>query len=137
MPKKSLTTRALINKLDRVFSRYIRMKDADEGGTVSCVTCGRLFHWSEVHCGHWIKRQHQSVRFREENTGPQCVRCNLHMGGCQDEYAAHILRKYGQATFDDLLAKKREAKKWTRGELESLIEEYTQKVSTLELGRIS
>ena len=54
------------------------------------------------------------------------------MGGCQDEYAAYVLKRYGRETLDDLLAKKREVKKWTRDELQNLIEEYSQKVNTLE-----
>lgn len=132
MPKKSLTTRALVNKLDRIFSKYTRLKDADETGTVACVTCGKLFHWKEVHAGHWIKRQYQSVRFDPRNCHAQCVSDNLYHGGKQDEYGKYILDRYGLDAFNDLLAKKREVKKWTRDELQKLIEEYSQRVNTLE-----
>lgn len=121
---KATPIRSLIAKADREFSKYIRMRDADEGGTVSCVSCGSLHHWRDVHAGHWIKRQHQAVRFDERNVAAQCVRCNLHMGGCQDEFGAYVLRKYGEAAFNELLRLKRTAKKWTRGEVEELIEHY-------------
>jgi len=36
--KKSVSLSDLEKKLDKVFSQYIRLKDADEGGTVECVT---------------------------------------------------------------------------------------------------
>ena len=129
-----LTTRALVNKLDRIFSRYTRLKDADENGTVACVTCGKLAHWSEVHAGHWIKRQYQSVRFDPRNVHAQCVADNLHHGGKQDEYGKYIIDRYGLDAFNELLAKKRETKKWTREELENMIADYIEKVRTLESG---
>lgn len=129
---KGGTTRALVSKLDRVFSRLVRMKHADNDGTVSCVTCGKRAHWKEVHAGHFVKRQHMSLRWDERNVMPQCVRCNLHMGGRQDDYAAYIVNEYGHATFADLIAKKHETKKWTRAELQELIETYTARVAALE-----
>ena len=129
---KAPTTRALINKLDRIFSRYVRLRDADENGTVTCVTCGKLAHWKEVHAGHFVKRQHMAVRFHTANVHPQCCRCNLYMGGCQDEYAAYIVQTYGYDMLTQLLQAKREAKKWTRGELEDMIHANTELVKTLE-----
>ena len=130
--KKTDTTRALVNKLDRVFSRFVRMKHADNDGQISCVTCGKQAQWNEVHAGHFVKRQHMSLRWDERNVMPQCVRCNLHMGGRQDDYAAYIVNEYGHATFADLIAKKHETKKWTRPELEELIQKYSERVSLLE-----
>ena len=129
---KGGTTRALVAKLDRVFSRFVRMKYADNDGQVSCVTCGKQAHWKEVHAGHFVKRQHMSLRWDERNVMPQCVRCNLHMGGRQDDYAAYIVNEYGHATFADLIAKKHETKKWTRTELEELISTYSERVKMLE-----
>jgi hypothetical protein len=35
-------------------------------------------------------------------------------------------------TFNELLDKKRETKKWTRPELEELIQKYSERVSALE-----
>jgi hypothetical protein len=54
------------------------------------------------------------------------------MGGRQDDYAAYIVNEYGHATFADLIAKKHETKKWTRAELQELIETYTARVAALE-----
>lgn len=137
MPKrKAATLPSLIKKLDRIFSTYIRLRDADESGTCACVTCGKLDHYKNMHCGHFIKRQHQSVRFDERNTAAQCVRCNLHMGGCQDEYGAHISQKYGHEVLYELLRLKRTAKKWTRDELNEMIQKYQSRVHELSAGRV-
>ena len=44
---KKLTRSKLIKKLDSVFSKYIRRKDAiDE--VAKCVTCGVERHWKEL-----------------------------------------------------------------------------------------
>jgi hypothetical protein len=123
--KKLKSLSSLENKLDRVFSTYIRKRDADEGGTVSCVTCGRLMFWKEAHCGHFIKRQHRSVRWDERNAAVQCPRDNAYMGGRQDDFARYVIQKYGQQTFDELMQKKYEVKKFSRAELQEMIERYS------------
>lgn len=129
---KGGTTRALVNKLDRIYSKFIRMRDADNEGYVSCVTCGKRFHWTEVHCGHWVKRQFMAVRWDERNTAAQCVSDNLYHGGKQDEFGKAIIDRYGLDAFNELLSKKHETKKWTRAELQELIETYTARVAALE-----
>jgi len=129
--KKLPTLSSLEKKLDKVFSEYIRRKDADEGGTVACVTCGKLFHWKEVHCGHFVKRQHRAVRWDVDNAGPQCVRDNLHMGGRQDDFAIHILASKGRFTLDRLMAAKYKPVKFTRADLEKLIEGFKEKLEGL------
>lgn len=130
MPKK-LTTAGLVKKLDRIFSRYVRMKSADEGGTVSCVTCGKLDHWKDVHASHFVSRRHMSVRFDERNVHPACVRCNVHLHGALDNYAKYILDTYGGDVLHELISMKYITKKWTREELENLISKYEQKVKGL------
>jgi 5-methylcytosine-specific restriction endonuclease McrA len=123
--KKLKSLSSLENKLDRVFSTYIRKRDADEGGTIACVTCGRLLHWQECDAGHFVKRQHRSLRWHEANAAPQCKKCNRFQGGRQDDFAKHIIERYGKSTFDDLMAKKYEVKKFSRADLQEMIERYS------------
>jgi hypothetical protein len=130
--KRKLTMPALVKKLDRVFSRFIRMRHADKCGTVTCVTCGVNKHFSEVHAGHFVKRQHMAIRFDTRNVHVQCVKCNLYMGGAQDEYAAYIIKEYGADTLDELLRLKRTSMKWLRSDLEEMITVYESKVKKLE-----
>jgi uncharacterized CHY-type Zn-finger protein len=122
----------LEEKLDKLFSRYIRLSDADEGGTVQCVTCQKLMHWKESQCGHWVKRQHRAVRWDERNVGVQCPRCNHFMGGCQDEFGLHIITKYGESVFQELMQLKHKVMKHTRSDLEALIDLYKAKLAPIE-----
>lgn len=125
--RKLLPLKSLEKKLDAAVSRYVRTKDADEGGTVECVTCRKLMHWKEADCGHWIKRQHRSVRWDLRNLGPQCGRCNRWMGGNMDEFAGHIIRQHGQDAIDELLKLKHQPTKHTRADLEKMIDEFSQR----------
>jgi len=123
---KRLTFSALEKKLDKEFSYYIRRKDADEGGTVSCVTCKGLFHWKDVDCGHFIKRQHRSTRWDTRNCGPQCRRDNHFMGGRQDDYSNYIIKIHGIEVFTELMQLKHQTKKHGRIEIEEMIEKYQE-----------
>lgn len=123
--RKQPSLSSLEAKLDRIFSQYIRQRDADQGGTVRCVSCGRLMYWKECDAGHFVKRQHRAVRWDERNAASQCKKCNRFQGGRQDDFAAYIIRKYGQDTFDDLMAKKYQVTKHTRADLQELIEKYS------------
>ena len=122
----------LEEKLDAVFSRYIRLAAADEGGTVQCITCQKLLHWKESQCGHWVKRQHRSVRWDERNVGVQCRRCNHFLDGAQDEFGLHIITKYGEPVYLELMSLKHQVKKHTKADLETLIETYKEKLLPIE-----
>lgn len=121
---KSKTISQLEKKLDKEFSYYIRRKDADEGGTVRCYTCGNLFHWKDVDAGHFVKRQHRVCRWLESNVKPQCRRDNHFMGGRQDDFAARIVAEEGKEVFEELMQLKYQTKKHSRAELEEMIEKY-------------
>jgi hypothetical protein len=127
---------SLIKKLDRIFSRWVRLRDSCVNGLCQCVTCGKVAPIAEMHAGHFVKRQHMAIRFDPRNCHAQCVKCNLYMGGCQDEYAAFIVNTYGQAALDDLLRLKRTAHKWTREDLQDLCVKYQTSARELE-ARIS
>ena len=126
MPRK-ITRAGLIRKLDTAFSRYIRKRAANHGGWVECVTCRISLPWEDSQAGHFVKRSHHATRWDERNVAPQCPRCNLHLNGAQDEFAAHIVRTYGAWTLEDLLRLKRTTKRYTMDELRTLLEHYAEK----------
>jgi hypothetical protein len=41
--------KTLENKLDRIFSKYIRLRDSVDGEVVKCVTCGKFGHIKSMH----------------------------------------------------------------------------------------
>lgn len=130
--KSTLRTRQAA--LDRIFGEWIRRKDADSNGIVRCVTCGIVRHYKEttqINAGHFWKRQHQATRFDPRNVHVQCVRCNNFRGGAEAEHAAYIIREYGLEVFEELERRHTQIKKWTRDEIESMLEDYKQKLAEL------
>jgi len=101
------------DKLDKIFSKYIRLRDSN-GGIGQCCTCGKKLHWKEAHCGHFISRRHLATRW--------------------DQYffSLFIEKKYGKGTVDEIIQKSKQTIKITKSEYETLIEFYKTKVKELE-----
>ena len=47
------------NKLDRIFSIFIRKRDTKEGYGF-CISCGKPITFETCDCGHYINRVHMS-----------------------------------------------------------------------------
>ncbi len=122
--KKTKPLHKLENNLWKVFSLYIRLKYADAFGNVSCYTCGVKKHYKEMQAGHYIKRSYKSLKFSEKNVRVQCPRCNLFLDGNQDEFAIRLEQEYGQGILQELNKLKWEMRRFTRIELEELINKY-------------
>lgn len=86
----------LKNKLDTVFSRFIRLRDARKDGTFQCISCGRILPLDQADCGHYINRQHMSTRFSEKNCNAQCRSCNRFDEGNMQGYRRGLILKYGE-----------------------------------------
>ncbi len=129
MPRK-LTRQQLVKKLDKVFSEYIRRKDADVNGNVKCVTCSKISHYKTMHCGHFQPRQYKTTRWEEDNVAVQCPGCNTFRGGEQYLFARYLDRKRSGLS-KSLYEKSRENKKILTVEIEEMIEIYKEKIKGL------
>ena len=65
----------LIDKLDKVFSAYIRLRDAMPSGYFKCISCGQIKPFEQADCGHFFSRRHHSVRFDEDDCHAECRHC--------------------------------------------------------------
>jgi len=117
--KKLLPLPKLIAKADRIFSKFIRNRDAVELQG-RCCTCGQPGNQA----GHFIKRTHKKIRYHPKNVHLQCVKCNHFLDGNQDEYARFIINKYGINVFYWLMNQKGMFK-LSREEVQRVIEAYS------------
>ena len=101
MAKVSRST--LIKKLDKAFSRYIRLRNCDEYGRAFCFTCGDQRHWKEVDAGHFQTRSKFSTRWDEKNVQFQCKKCNMTNGGQQYIFGQKLDEVYGAGTADEIV----------------------------------
>jgi hypothetical protein len=136
--KKAKSLRQLKDQAWKLLSQYVRRRHADEGGTVSCYTCGKLLHWKyEAQAGHAIHGRTGAVLLDVEIIRPQCDRCNRPIsrfggrGGNYEVFAAKLIRENGLEWFERKLQGAREVVKLTRSDLEEFIQNYKQKLEEL------
>lgn len=123
----------LIDKLDKVFSQYIRLKDATPGtGYVRCFTSGRVYHWRDIQCGHYCSRRNMATRWSVMNCHPQSMEQNVFQHGNLLVYRRRMVETYGEQAVDELEARARTVKKWSTAELEQMVKYYTILVDKLK-----
>lgn len=121
----------LKEKLDKIFSLYVRQSESDDNGYAKCVTCGKIAHWKEMDAGHYIPRSILATRWDERNVHVQCRGCNRFGGGKIDEYAIYLRKRYPDTILEDLNAQKRKITKLYVVDYQRLIEEYQEKLDNL------
>lgn len=123
----------LVKKLDKIFSIWIRSKDADHAGMVDCFTCGVTKNWKyEIDAGHFQSRGKYATRWDEQNVKPQCKRCNGFRGGEQYRFAKNLDILYGEGTAEWLEFESNQSARFTNDELLVKIKQYTELVKSLK-----
>mgnify|MGYP006399154765 CR=1 FL=1 len=122
----------LKKELDKWFSLYIRLRDANEYGMVQCFTSGRVYHYKKIHAGHFMSRRHLSTRWCETNVQPQSAADNLFGQGEQFKFGLNLDSKFGEGTAEELQYKSRTTLKISRVEYEEKISYYKSLVDKLK-----
>lgn len=122
-----MTKTLLIQKLDRVFSSYIRIKHSKDG-YCTCYTCGKSVSLLLIDCGHFISRSHMATRWDQNNTRPQCTDCNRFRSGNLKKFEENLIKQLGLFHVELLKEKSKQITKFTRNELVDLYQEYTEKL---------
>ncbi len=123
-------------KLDKVFSEYIRLSNANDMGMCRCVTCNKYFPWRKIQNGHYMSRRFMATRYSEMNCHPQCMACNVMQHGNIPQYRMWLVRRYGEDAVKRLeLAAMTQTRKFTPYEFEEMIDYYTKLVKVLKQGK--
>lgn len=131
MAKKAKTHAQLKKELDKHFSQYIRWAYADDNGMVECYTCGVVKHVKEMQNGHMQSRKHTSTRWHEHNCRPQCVKCNIYSEGEKIRFYRRLCSEIGEHEAEEIIQLSHKSVKYSKTDLEYLIEIYKQKVKDL------
>ena len=123
MKKESLPK--LLKKAEKVFNAWIRRRDSDEP-FCKCISCGKVCYTCNMDAGHYVPvRGGSFLRFHEWNVNAECKGCNgfddFHLVG----YRKNLIEKIGIENVQWLEANRRTVKKWTRSELEIIIQKYS------------
>jgi hypothetical protein len=121
----------LVQDLDAIFSKWVRLKYADGEGVVKCYTCPTKKRVEEMQNGHFIPRANLSTRWMPENCRPQCEKCNCYLDGNTAVFEAN-LRLEDDSLPDYLKEQGRAPDKPTRSDLRELVNGYRFKVKLLQ-----
>ena len=127
------TISKLKKELDKWFSLYIRLREANEYGMVQCFTCGVVRGYKDgMQNGHFQSRKHMATRFDTENCQVQCLKCNIFDSGQQYLFSLRLDEKYGEGTAEELEFLARTTFKISRAEYEDYISYYKNIVENLK-----
>jgi len=114
----------LTAKAQKIFNAYIRQRDS-HNGYFTCISCGQIKEVSQMDAGHYVPVKGSSaLRFDEYNVNGECKACNgfdqFHLIG----YRRNLIDKVGERKVMELEYQHRLIKKWSRTELNEIIERY-------------
>lgn len=94
---------------------YIRERDKN----LPCISCGKF---AKLEAGHYIADGSSSfLRFNLDNIHGQCMSCNRYGHGNLINYRIGLVKKIGEDKVKWLEDNRRKIKKWTREELEEVM----------------
>lgn len=137
MKRKKLTLPKLKKKLEKVFNKFIRLRDSG-GGFFACISCGLTKTTDEMDAGHFYAKQgYDGIRFDEINVNGECSGCNRFNESHLIPYAINLANKIGDSELQKLHERAANYKKdsnfkWDRSELEEKVLHYTQKIKEVE-----
>jgi hypothetical protein len=126
------TLQTLTEDLDRVYSRYVRLKYMDpKTGLIQCFTCPTKLPIHLIQNGHYIHRGDKGLRFLDDNCRPQCPACNSRHNDDKEPYKSRLEKEKPGIT-DWLEEQARLVAKPTRSELKELLVQYRYKLKIAE-----
>jgi len=128
---KKTQRKKLIEKLDKIFSIYIRRRNAIND-VAECFTCGKQDHWKKLQNGHFQSRKHYSTRWHEQNCQVQCPGCNVFRYGEQYKFALNLDNTYYSGLAEELHIEANKTVKLDNTDLEMLIEKYEMLIKLLD-----
>lgn len=125
--KKKLTPLPKLKaKAQKIFNAYIRERDSQDG-FFTCISCGQTLPTDLMDAGHYVPQKGGSfLTLHEFNVNGECKKCNgfdpFHLIG----YRKNLIGKIGEDAVKWLEDNRHVVYKWTRAELEDIIETYSQ-----------
>lgn len=131
---KKSDVRRLTEKLDTIFSQYIRLRDSKPYGYkfFRCISCGRVLPIEKADNGHFFSRRHMSTRFDEDNCNAECSYDNRFNSEHLVGYEKNLKVKLGKQRFLLLEVKAHQTKQWSAWELEQLCNYYKKKIQEMK-----
>lgn len=118
-------------KLDKVFSAYVRLRDAMPNGCFRCISCGQVKRFEQGDCGHYHSRTHMATRWEPDNCHMECRMCNRVSSDHLIGYRRNLVEKIGLDRVNRLEIMAHSPKHWLDFELQEKIDYFTREVKRL------
>lgn len=136
---KANRVKTLKKKLWIIFSQYIRKREADHAGYVTCCDSLERKLWTETHCGHlWHNSERNAglggneLWYYENNFAPQSADGNIfNKDDAAKKYMFNVIEKYGKEEVDKMYKMKQTYRLWTEEELQEKYEYYKSQFEKL------
>ena len=122
---------ALIADIDREFSFYIRLLEADQYGYTRCFTSGKRLHYLKLDCGHYVSRSHLTTRWDADNCRPQSKHDNQFLDGNIEVFKEN-LEAENKGITETLYERSKEVWKPTISELKELLIHWREKAKLVK-----
>jgi hypothetical protein len=122
---------------DILFGAFIKRRDSDSKGNVTCVCCGLTYNLKDkrdekdyvVQALHFVSRGTYSQRFNENNVHAGCSTCNLKMhleptGFAYQKYRSFLIDALGLDEVQRMEEEKNKIGKITKSDIEFIINKY-------------
>jgi hypothetical protein len=113
---------------DAMFSKWTRLKAADENGYLLCFICGDRVHWKEAVLMHCEGRGAWSVRYSEINGQAGDSACNGKDLGDRDNFRAKLDVVFGPGTWEGNYRKSKEMMKHSNSDLRFIGDTYAERI---------
>ncbi len=118
---------------DLYFSRYIRLKYSKDG-YCTCFTSGEILPIKEIDNGHYMKREHKSTRYHEDNCRPQSKTDNgdAKHNGKQVEFRVNLINEIGLEKVEAIEMLSKQSIKANHTFYKDIADKYRVKVNELQ-----
>ena len=120
----------------KMFSKFIRARDADERGYCRCISCSKIDNWKTFDAGHYQSvGSDRALKYNEVNVNAQCSSCNMYKSGNLINYRQGLDHKYGEKIVKDLEIShhfKTTKKKLIQSEINVMYDYYKKEFQKLE-----
>jgi len=114
--------------IDRILSRYIRLRDMEADGKITCFCCDKRISWQKAHAMHFISRQHMGTRFLIQNLKSGCFTCNVEKRGNLEVYKERLTPE----VIDFLIEQSHTVSNVTRDDLKEILIDLQFKLKNVE-----
>ena len=125
---KKPTRSKLVQKADSIFSTYIRLRDSNNKGIVTCPLCWAKIPRKKAQNMHFITRSCWLYRYDESNCFAGCMRCNVILNWNYIIYTRFMQDKFWIEKVDEMINNSKKIHKLQTFELEDIINLYTEKI---------